>query len=54
MPERGRKTRPLSVSNFNETSHKAPPKQCQIIPYSGLFTQPAPPSCRSGHRSDVL
>src|SRR5690554_1127880 len=37
---RWQKTRLVTVSSFNETSHMAPPKQCQIIPQSGVFTQP--------------
>src|SRR5690606_12625871 len=39
---RRQKTRLVTVSSFNETSHMAPPKQCQIIPQSGVFTQPPP------------
>lgn len=40
---RRQKARLVTVNSFNETSHMAPPKQCQIIASSGVFTQPRPP-----------
>jgi len=32
LKTRRQKARLLTVSTFNETTHMAPPKQCQIIP----------------------
>ena len=40
LKARWQKARLLTVGNFNETPHAAPPKQCQIIARSGVFTQP--------------
>jgi hypothetical protein len=39
---RRQKTRLVTVSSFNETSHVAPPKQCQILAQSRVLTQPRP------------